>query len=54
MARKRYIQRRTTVTVDASTLEELKRLRRRNGEPLDNVIKRLIEHYKRASFFYGY
>jgi predicted CopG family antitoxin len=54
MPRKRYIHKKTTVTVDASVLEELKRLKRWKGEPLNNVVKRLIEHYKRTSLLYGY
>jgi predicted CopG family antitoxin len=54
MPRIKYIQKRTTVTVDVSVLEELKKLRAREGEPLNNVIKRLIEHYKRTRFLYGY
>ena len=54
MPRKRYIQKKTTVTVDDSVLEELKKLKRWSGEPLNNVIKRLIEHYKRTGLLYGY
>jgi predicted CopG family antitoxin len=54
MPRVRYIQRKTTVTVDVSVLEELKKLRTREGEPLNNVIKRLVEHYKRTGLLYGY
>jgi predicted CopG family antitoxin len=54
VARRRYIQRKTTVTVDASVLEELKRLKKWRGEPLNNVVKRLIEHYERTGFLYGY
>jgi predicted CopG family antitoxin len=42
------------VTVDASVLEELKKLKRWKGEPLNNVVKRLIEHYKRTCLLYGY
>jgi predicted CopG family antitoxin len=52
--RRRYIQRRTTITVDASLLEELRKLKRWEGEPLSNVVKRLLEHYKRTGFLHGY
>jgi len=45
--RRRYIQRKTTITVDASLLEELKSLKRWEGEPLNNVVKRLLEEYRR-------
>jgi len=54
VARRRYIQKKTTVTVDASVLVELKALKKWSGEPLNNVVKRLIEHYKRTGFLYGY
>jgi len=48
MPRRRYIREPTTVTVDRSTLEELKSLRRWRGEPLDSVIRRLIAEYRRG------
>jgi predicted CopG family antitoxin len=54
LPRRRFIQRRTTITVDASLLEELRRLKRWDGEPLNNVVKRLVEHYKRTGFLHGY
>jgi predicted CopG family antitoxin len=54
MPRKKCIKKKTTITVDASILEELKKMKKWRGEPLNNVVKRLIEHYKRTGFLYGY
>jgi len=45
MPRRRYVRSRTTVTVDHEVLEALKKLRRWRGEPLNEVIKRLLRNY---------
>jgi predicted CopG family antitoxin len=46
MARPKYIRHRTTVTIDREVLEDLKKLRRRKEEPLNEVIKRLVKEKK--------
>jgi predicted CopG family antitoxin len=48
MPRRRVVKSRTTVTVDREVLEALKKLRRYSGEPLNEVIKRLIKNYATA------
>jgi len=45
LGRRRYIKHYTTVTVDREVLEQLKKLRKSPGEPLNEVVKRLIKNY---------
>mgnify|MGYP000700283462 CR=1 FL=1 len=45
MPRHRYIRDPTTITVDREVAEALKKLRRRQGEPLSEVVRRLLEEY---------
>jgi len=46
MGRRRYIKELTTVAVDKEVLEELKKLRLHRGEPLGEVVKRLVKAYR--------
>jgi len=48
MARHKYIKDRTTITVDREVLEELKKLRRHRGEPVGEVVKRVLREYLRS------
>jgi len=45
MARPRYIRDRTTITVDREVLEQLKKLRRSRGEPVGEVVRRILREY---------
>jgi len=47
MARPKYIRDRTTITVDREVLEQLKSLRRHAGEPVGEVVRRILKEYLR-------
>jgi hypothetical protein len=46
MGRRRYIKELTTVAVDKEVLEELKKLKLHKGEPLGEVVRRLVKAYR--------
>jgi len=43
LTRHRYIKRPTTIWVDSEVVEQLKKLRRSKGEPLGEVVRRLVK-----------
>lgn len=47
MGRIRYIRDPTTITVDREVLEALKKLRRYRGEPVGEVVRRILKEYLR-------
>jgi len=47
MGRHRYLKNMTTIAVDKDVVQALKRLRRRPGEPLGEVVRRLLETYQK-------
>jgi predicted CopG family antitoxin len=55
MTRHKYIRNLTTVSVDREVVEQLKKLRKHKGEPLGEVIRRLVkEHLTRVREVVGY
>jgi predicted CopG family antitoxin len=56
MTRHRYISKPTTIWVERDVAEQLKKLRRHKGEPLGEVIRRLLKehHASRAREVVGY
>jgi hypothetical protein len=47
LGRIRYIRDPTTITVDREVLEALKKLRRYRGEPVGEVVRRILKEYLR-------
>ena len=55
MARHRYLKEPKPVKVDKDLLEQLKKLRQHRGEPLGEVVRRLVkEHLTRVREVVGY
>jgi predicted CopG family antitoxin len=55
MTRHRYIGRPTSITVDREVVAALKKLRRHKGEPIGEVVRRLVdEHFARTREVVGY
>jgi predicted CopG family antitoxin len=54
MGRHRYLKNMTTIAVDRDVAQTLKRLRRRPGEPIGEVVRRLVETYRRLVKIEGY
>jgi hypothetical protein len=48
MPRHRYIRNPTTLTLDRDTVEILRKLRRGRGEPLGEVVRRILAEYIRS------
>jgi hypothetical protein len=48
MPRHRYLHDPTTLTLDRDTVEILKKLRRSRGEPLGEVVRRILAEYMRS------
>jgi hypothetical protein len=54
MMRRKYIKDGTTIKVDRSVAQKLKELRRSKGEPLGEVVRRVLEEYLRMREVVGY
>jgi len=54
MGRHRYLKNMTTIAVDRDVAQTLKRLRRRPGEPIGEVVRRLLEAYQKLFRVEGY
>jgi predicted CopG family antitoxin len=56
VTRHRYIRKPTTILVDRDVAEQLRKLRLNRGEPLGEVVRRLVEEYTRCRTreVYGY
>ena len=54
MGRRRYIKKLTTVAVDKEVLEELKKLKLHRGEPLGEVVRRVLKEYLRNKKIIGF
>jgi predicted CopG family antitoxin len=48
MPRHRYLHDPTTITVDRDVAEQLRKLRRSRGEPLGEVVRRILAEYMRS------
>jgi len=48
MPRHRYLHDPTTITVDRDVAEQLRKLRIRRGEPLGEVVRRILAEYIRG------